>query len=526
MLKEFNLNKKDKAYLIAILLFSTILVGYYINFNNSIGIACSDVYVYLLNALFYTGEKISTTSFVYISPVICFLTSLLFRIGLVDKLAIFIVTGLSAIIGNIGLYILLRKFFKEELSLLGVIIYSSSSLYLTWLANGTLDIPGVSMIIWIAIITLIAIKENPKYYQYIIPVMALGFFTRYTIILTIPAFFLFYVLENGFAIKPEDWNYMKKGLLIGVAIGVILLAIVLIMGNGQFELGNQMMSGIKGTSGSVKDPAYTPDVGYYLKNYPNFISNSHTVFEANPVLTSPTILSYIVFALLFVGAGFWLYDNRFNLKKHDKIAIIVLLIGILSFTRVTSVITSILIYIGIYLLAKDRNYNVGIFMLGWILANAIFLSFNIVKVNRYILPTFPAFIFFVLVAIENIHSHIKINKNIIPIALIVLFVIQAFAFTATFEPTNKYLAPEEISNYIIDNNPDYKNMTIGVYNVRPYSWWIGTNIEGIPSSAHSKIDQSNITYYISNHPINLTNFTMVKNIDTLYLYKNNKTPFN
>ena len=55
MLKEFNLNKKDKAYLIAILLFSTILVGYYINFNNSIGIACSDVYVYLLNALFYTG---------------------------------------------------------------------------------------------------------------------------------------------------------------------------------------------------------------------------------------------------------------------------------------------------------------------------------------------------------------------------------------------------------------------------------------------------------------------------------------
>lgn len=286
------------------------------------------------------------------------------------------------------------------------------------------------------------------------------------------------------------------------------------------------MSGIKGTSGSVKDPAYTPDVGYYLKNYPNFISNSHTVFEANPVLNSPTILSYIVFALLFVGAGFWLYDNRFNLKKHDKIAIIVLLIGILSFTRVTSVITSILIYIGIYLLAKDRNYNVGIFMLGWILANAIFLSFNIVKVNRYILPTFPAFIFFVLVAIENIHSHIKINKNIIPIALIVLFVIQAFAFTATFEPTNKYLAPEEISNYIIDNNPDYKNMTIGVYNVRPYSWWIGTNIEGIPSSVHSKIDQSNITYYISNHPINLTNFTMVKNIDTLYLYKNNKTPFN
>ncbi|MFM5882075.1 glycosyltransferase family 39 protein [Methanobrevibacter gottschalkii] len=523
MFKEFNINRKDKYYLIAILIFSAILVGYYINFNNAIGISCSDVYIYLINSLYYTGEKVNITNFIHISPVVCFLTSLFFRVGFVDKLAIYIVTGFFAIIGNIGFYLLLKKFFNEELSLTGTILYSSFSLYLIWLANGTLDIPATGVIIWIALFTMIAVRENPKYYQYLIPLMVIGLYTRYTVILTLPAFFLFYVLENGFKIKPEDWKYIKRGIIIATIIAITVFLIVFTMGNGRFDAASQMANGVKGTNGELTDPAYNPDSSYYFMNYINYISNSHTVFEINPTLYSPTILAYAIYALLFIGAGFWLYDHKkVNFRKTDAISIIIILMGIISFTRVTSVITSILIYIGIYLLARDREYNDGVFMLGWILANAIFLSFNIVKVNRYIIPTFPPFIFFVLTAIETIHAHVKINKNMIPLALIVLFVIQAFAFTATVEPTDKYMSPEEISNYIIDSNPDYENMTIGVYNIRPYSWWLGSNTIGIPSSHQSEIEQSNISYYIVNKPMdNLTNFTEIKNINELYLYKNN-----
>lgn len=524
MFKEFNINKKDKIYLTAIIIFSTILVGYYINFNNSIGISCSDVYVYLLNSLYYAGEKVNITQFIHISPVICFFTSLLFRVGVTDKVAIYIVTGIFAIIGNVGFYLLLKKFFNEELSLTGTILYSSFSLYLIWLANGTLDIPAVGVIIWIALFTIIAVRENPKYYQYVIPLMVIGLYTRYTVILTIPAFFLFYVLENGFKIKHEDKKYIKKGIIIAIIIAVIIFLIVFAMGQGRFDAASQMANGVKGDTGSKNDPAFNPDSSYYLVNYINFISNSHTVFETNPTLYSPTILSYIIYALLIIGGGFWLYDHKgnVNLSKKDILAIGIILIAIISFNRVTSVITSILAYIGIYLLAKDKGHNNGIFMLGWILANAIFLSFDIVKVNRYILPTFPPFIFFVLMAIENIHSHVKINKNIIPIALIILFIVQAFAFTSTVEPTDKYLNPEQISDYIINTNSDYENMTIGAYNLRPYSWWLGPNITGIPSSNQSGIDQSNISYYISNNPLdNLTNFSEIKNINDLYLYKNN-----
>ena len=140
MFEDFNITKKDKYYLLFITIFSTILVAYYIHFNEVIGVSCSDVYVYLLNALYYTGTNINSTKFIFLSPVICFLTSLFFRVGLVDRLAIYIVTGAFAIIGNIGFYLLLKKYFDENLSLTGTIMFSSFSLYLTWLANGTLDI--------------------------------------------------------------------------------------------------------------------------------------------------------------------------------------------------------------------------------------------------------------------------------------------------------------------------------------------------------------------------------------------------
>ena len=55
----FDLNKKDKYILFTILVFSTILTGYYITFNQNIGIYCSDVFVYLLNALYFTGTNIN-----------------------------------------------------------------------------------------------------------------------------------------------------------------------------------------------------------------------------------------------------------------------------------------------------------------------------------------------------------------------------------------------------------------------------------------------------------------------------------
>jgi len=51
-----NFNITDKKEIILITLISSILVAYYINFNNNLGIYCSDVYVYLLNALYFESR--------------------------------------------------------------------------------------------------------------------------------------------------------------------------------------------------------------------------------------------------------------------------------------------------------------------------------------------------------------------------------------------------------------------------------------------------------------------------------------
>ena len=76
-----------------------------------------------------------------------------------------------------------------------------------------------------------------------------------------------------------------------------------------------------------------------------------------------------------------------------------------------------------------------------------------------------------------------------------------------------------MADYVIDNNPDYENITIGVFNVRAYNWWLGENLLPIRSTDISTIDSSNVTYYISDNALNLTNYTEIKQIDSIHLYE-------
>ncbi|WP_405292736.1 glycosyltransferase family 39 protein [Methanobrevibacter sp.] len=520
MLKDFNLNQKDYYYLIIIAVFSIVLTVNYIIFNSNFGIYCSDVYVYLINALYYTGVNIRATGTIYLSPLICFLTSIFFRLGFVDNLAIYIVTGAFAIFGNIGFYILLKRYFNEVLSLSGCIIYSSLTLYLTWLANGTLDIPAVSMIIWTALFSIIAIKENPKFYKYAILFVILGIFTRYTVILTLPALVLYYIYEKGFKMESEDFKEIKKGIIIGLLLVIITMGAISIMGSGHFGASGQISNGISGAQGSETDPAYNTDVTYYVSNFLNFISNSHTVIDGNPILENPTPLSFIIIGILIIGMLLWLYNNRRKPEKKDLIPLAFFIVAILSFTRISSVVTTLLILAGLYFMGRDSDNKNEYFMLAWIFSNLIFFSYYSIKVNRYLLPIFPAVIYFVLLSIDTINKRIKINENILPVILIALFIIQAFTFTLTFEQTDEFKTIEDVSDYIIDSNPDYKNLSIGTYNVRAYNWWLGENLLAIESSDEETIDSSNATYYISDKILeNVTNYTEIKNINNVYIYE-------
>lgn len=513
-----NSNLKNQKEIIFIIIFSSILVAYYINFNMNLGIYCSDVFLYLRNALYFTGTNVHSTYDIFLSPTICFLTSLLFRLGLVDRLAIYIVTGIFAIFGNVGLYLLLRTRFDNLLSLAGTVVYSGLALNLTWLANGSLDVASVAVTIW-TIYFMIKAMDNPKYYIGAFVMFVIGFFTRYNTGLVLPVMVLCYIYHKSFKIDRKDLRYMLIGLTLAIILSAVILVTINTMSNGNLGFTDLLAGGAEGTLGSVKDAAYNTDISYYIINFPNFISSSSTVFvKQTPALENPTVLSGLVLLIIAIGGILWVKKRHFELNKERILGIIILLIALVTFNHFSSFITIIIMFLGLLILGKDSENQGGLMMAGWLLANFIFFSYYVIKVNRYIIPAFPAFTYFLLVAVEEINERIP-KKSILPAILIVLFIIQGFAFTMTFEDTRYYLGPEEISDYIISNNDNYTDLIIGVYNMRPFHWYLGKNVTGIPNDAVARIENSTVDYYISHRQLNLTNFTEETNIDGIYLYK-------
>ena len=147
------------------------------------------------------------------------------------------------------------------------------------------------------------------------------------------------------------------------------------------------------------------------------------------------------------------------------------------------------------------------------------MSYISIKVNRYIIPALPALTYFLMVAVSEINEKLS-RKEVLPIILIALFLIQGFTFALTFEDTSEFRAPEEMSDYIKANIDNWSQIKIGNYNIRPYYWYLGQNSPGIERGNTQKIIESDVSYYISNvKQKNLTNFTEIKEIDGLYLYK-------
>ena len=130
---------KDKFPLFAVVAFSIFICLALIIINSSsniLGHNYRDAYLYLIQAYHFAGTPIGGYDYVnYYSPLIPFLTSLLFRLGFVSEASLFAVTGLFYPIAVIGIYFLLNLRFDKFYSMLGAILYGSMSINLMWTAN-------------------------------------------------------------------------------------------------------------------------------------------------------------------------------------------------------------------------------------------------------------------------------------------------------------------------------------------------------------------------------------------------------
>ena len=563
ILDDLNISKNDFFYLLILTVFSILITYTLINFNQALGIYCSDVFIYLSNSLVFAGYE-SSILYLYLSPVICILTAILFKLGFLSEASLYLVTGIFCILANIGIYVLLKNKFSSLLSLCGAFLFGSFSLTLLWWANGTLDVPAVALSIWTVIFILLAVDNDSKYYMIAIPLFVLAVFTRYTALFLLPLILLYYLSKHDFFtnldllivdrqefsrklksyIKSEGFRNILKSFAIAFMLVVLFSATILAYGSNLSFL-TQSSTFASGSKGEVIDNAYTTDTFFYLHDFPNFLYSDYVSFDnVIPVLNGSNPMSFFLIGLFAAGillSGYKLIDaERKGESKYKYLVwilfVVLLVISILSF-KINSLITITLILIDLVILFSyfrkigiDREiYSTDIFMLAWLLVYFIFFTFLNIKVNRYIITVFPAFIYFVIYALNEIldlsgkFEFFEFKKQnllkIIPILLIVFCIFSAFTFTSTVHYNEDFNKNKVIADYLTEYDSDYMSKDVAVFKQRPYNWFLRMYTIPVTDDQLDYLESSNITYYISDGNFNLSNYTMIYQKEGLYLYE-------
>lgn len=72
------------------------------------------------------------------------------------------------------------------------------------------------------------------------PLIVIGIFTRYIVILILPVLLLYYIYNKGIKIEKEDLKYIIKGIILAIIIAAIIIIPVWVMGNGYFGVNEQI----------------------------------------------------------------------------------------------------------------------------------------------------------------------------------------------------------------------------------------------------------------------------------------------
>ena len=575
---DLNLDKKEWICLAVVIIFSFICTAKMALFSMSGGILDPDVALYLLSGLKYAGLDIYNVAYpedLFYTPVVSFLTSLIFRMGYVDKNAIIIGTGFLGFMGYIGLYYLLKRRFDSLLSLTGVAIYGSLLLVIYNTAKGMIDIPAVSISIWALLFGIKATDENPKYFFVSFPLLVLGFFTKYTAGFTLPLILLYYfmrrdivdkfdcLLNDRTAILEKFKSYLSsmefKYIILSSIISLVLTAVIcktLILDyGGALSFLGQTVDTFNGhTFASSID--YRIDKSYYLDRFTDMMFGSRDVGQ---------ILACLAYGICALGLIIKAFKNRSILKSDKRqfktkhlnwilIASIIILIAIslVSFKVISNhMISNICILISltfIYsILEKSEIDNeilsLDLLFLAYFLINFIFASIYPIKAERYGLPFVPPFIYFIILGLEGIVddidfkglSKLKLNKSI-PIILIIIFMFSTVTFIAPieYERSNDVIYAlnycgfkgdlVDACDFIIGNDSNYHNESFASFNhhSRIIRWYLNVNVTAINEHDHNFTDFNNdTTYLILSEDKDLKNYHKIKNCGDFYIYHHN-----
>ena len=491
--EDFNLHKEDRKYILILSVLILLCFAKLMQFAMSGGILHPDSALYLISALKYAGMDyyhIAKAKDLYFSPIISFLTAIVFRLGITDKMAIVIVTMIISFIGYYGLYILFKFRFNPLLSFLGVVIFGCSSIVIFNMPQGLIDIPSVSLSIWALVFAIAAIDKNPKYFPVSFVLLAIGFFVKYTVGFMLPVIFLYYVMRRGFIdnvdcllsnpgevkdkfigyLKSKEFKYIVIGCVLGLILAVVICKTLILDYGGSLTFMTQSVNTFNGHK-FYSPTVYLPQKSHYVREFPvTFFQNRVGGFEFCYFL-------YCIFAAGFIIYLIGINKNKEFIKEDMKsfktkyfrglsIILFVLCIVVSAYAfKVLSnhLVSNISLLVGITILyANLQKYNIhedrvslDLTMAAYFLVYFIFLSLYDIKVRRYAMPFVPPFIYLILWGMNSISKWIdegfesfkgNLTKNdndikfsrkasAFPVILILLLVVSTAIFIAPQEIT-------------------------------------------------------------------------------------------
>ena len=572
-----------------VIVFSLLVTSALIYINstsNILGHSYRDVFFYLIQALRFSGYQINGYEYVYyLSPLVPYLTSILFRFGFVSEISIFIVTGAFYLISIIGIYYLLKLRFNKNISCIGALLYGSLTINLIWAANGTLDIPSISLSIWSIYCFILAMEKDQKYFYLAFPLAILSFLAKYTGALIFAVFILYFLSKRD--IFGNIKRYLKH-LIGGIVAGFVVLIPFFnyyITNNIPFGFLNQAeeISSTTTTGANLIAKPVENQLFYYFEHIPQCINVRYDIVGYIVVFIGIIGLIYGFYKLCsYIQDYYRKSENSISISFFEKIklrkeiyvillilSLISMILAFLTASKVSFIISEMIFYASALLFSiafnslfadlsrlnlftnknkelknqkryKYKFFNYDLAMLAWFMGYMIFFSAHLTKAERYFTAFAPGFVFFISYSLDTIVNILNekpiFNSNALktnlPKMVGILFIILLLASTANFLTMDKHDSltdnEKDASMWIKENIPNYNETSIWADRGPIYAWYLKSSVEYRTENVNMSeigeyLEDRNASYYIAS-PWNseVNGFTKMKTFGNVTIYKNDR----
>ena len=501
-----------------------------------------DVYLYLIEALKYSGFHFTEFDYVNeLSPLVSFLTSLVFDLGFISENVIFAVTGVFFFFSILGLYYLFKLRFNSVYTVFGVCLYCASSTIIMWASMGTIDIPALCLSIWSFYFFIKAFNDG-RYFILAIPLMVLSTCAKYVSVINFAPLFFYFLSKGDFFSRLKS---SFKNILLGIIFSFVCVLpfIYFYITNNVFNRFLEYAGGIHSTSSSEGAAAYlvngVNDFLFYIINLPSLIFRYSDVVGLIFLFFLIVGLVYVVYKVY----GMLKFSSRFNVSIF-LVSVFGIVFSFLLTLNYSIFVSLIVLYVFLLIFtisfrkivinyneSSDNEYkcfSYDLLMFTWFLGQFIFLSAFFVKAIRYGIAFFPPLVFFITYGFSKFLGFIPdfSFKKYIPYVFIVFLIILAFGHL-TIDKSDPWVEDEKIVSEFIESNDTFSNLTL--WADRPsYAWYTQSDIHYMGDRSEygdnfsEALVANNVDYYISHEPrLHLKDYSIDRVMGTVVFFKRN-----